>query len=116
MEESENEMVNNLDESEESVDMIMVASSENSKKDEEILEGDLEAEEEGDVSAADEEEEEESELQSDDANDAKDNDDNVPAESEVVEETVVKKSPKPVQKKTKKTKDKGKQIDNYDVS
>lgn len=114
MEESENEMVNNLDESEESVDMIMVASSENSKKDEEILEGDHEADEEGEVSA-DEEEEEESELQSDDANDAKDNDDNVPAESEVVEETVVKKSPKPVQKKTKK-KDKGKQIDNYDVS
>lgn len=110
MEESENEMVNNLDESEEGIDMIMVASSENSKKDEEIVEDDLEGDEEGETTA--DEEEEETELQSEDANDAKDNDDNVPAESEVVEQTVVKKSPKPLQKKTKK-KEKGKQIHNY---
>lgn len=102
MEESENQLIDNLDDSEEG-DMIMVSSSEQNKEQDDESEDGEELEEGGEV-----------ELSNDEANDAKENDDNVPAESEVVE-TVDKKTPKPVQKKTKK-KDKGKPIGNSVVS
>lgn len=88
MEESENQLVDTLDDSAESGDnMIIVASSEDNKQDDE---------EESPL-----EDESNQEELADDVNDAKENDDNVGAESSVVE-TVEKDAPKPVQKKTKK--------------
>lgn len=85
----------------------MVSSSEQFKDQEDGVE-------EGEELEQEEEEEENAAESNDETNDAKDNDDNVAAESEVVE-TVDKKPVKPVQKKTKK-KDKGNSIGNSVVS
>lgn len=97
MEESENQLVDNLDDSGES-DMIMVSSAEQEKDELADSENGEEIEIEDDESPKEEDD--------DELNDAKDNDDNVAAESEVVETVVDKKTPKPAQKKPKK-KDKG---------
>lgn len=97
MEDSENQLVDNLEDSSENGDkMIFISSSEVNKQDDSAeIEDDDETEEEDDL--------EESSI--DEINDAKENDDNVAAESSVVE-TIEKNTPKPVAKKTKK-KDKG---------
>lgn len=99
MEESENQLVENLDESGET-DMIMVSSTELEKDEQDDSENGEEIEIEDEESAKEEDES---------SNDAKDqSEDNVAAESEVVETVVDKKTPqKSAQKKTKK-KDKGK--------
>lgn len=99
MEESENQLVNNLDDSEESGDnMIIVSSSEDNKQDDE----------EGEEIVLDDEDADLAESLSEDGedvNDAKENDDSVAAESNI-SETVEKNPPKPAKKATKK-KDKG---------
>lgn len=100
MEESENQLVDNLDESGEN-DMIMVSSSEVEKAEQADSENGEEIEIEDDESAKEDEEQ----------NDAKEqSEDNEAAESEVVETVVDKKTPqKSAQKKTKK-KEKGKSL------
>lgn len=102
MEESENQLVDNLEDSEESGDnMIIVSSSEDNKQQQ-----DQEEEEEDEELVLDDEDATLGESLGDEVNDAKENDDNIAAGSSVVE-TVEKNTPKPVTKKTKK-KDKGK--------
>lgn len=98
MEDSENQLVDNLEDSSENGDkMIFISSSEVNKQDDDSaeIEDDDETEEEDELE----------ESTNDEINDAKENDDNVAAESSVVE-TIEKNTPKPVAKKTKK-KDKG---------
>lgn len=100
MEESENQLVDNLEDSEESGDnMIIVSSSEDNKQQQD------QEEEEDEEFVLDDEDATLGESLGDEVNDAKENDDNIAAESGVVE-TVEKNTPKPVTKKTKK-KDKG---------
>lgn len=97
MEESENQLVDNLDDSEESADnMIIVSSSEDQKADEDDDEALLLEDEDAALG----------ETLGEEVNDAKENDDNVAAESDVVDTAVEKETSKPV-KKTKK-KEKGK--------
>lgn len=98
MEDSENQLVDNLEDSSENGDkMIFISSSEKQQDDSaEIVDDE---EEEGEDESLDES------LNDEEINDAKENDDNVAAESSVVE-TIEKNTPKPVAKKTKK-KDKG---------
>lgn len=99
MEESENHLVDNMDDSEENADnMIIVSNSEDSKQDDEEID-------DNDDDAFEDEEAALGESHDEEVNDAKENDDNVAAESSVVE-TVEKLKPKPLTKKTKK-KDKG---------
>lgn len=100
MEESENQLVDNLDDSGED-DVIMVSSSE--------LEKDAQADDSENGEEIEIEDDESAKEEDDTSNDAKDqSEDNVAAESEVVETVVDKKTPnKAAQKKTKK-KDKGK--------
>lgn len=103
MEDSENQLVDNLEDSSENGDkMIFISSSEVNKQDDDSaeIEDDDETEEEDELE----------ESTNDEINDAKENDDNVAAESSVVE-TIEKNTPKPVAKKTKK-KDKGNTLQN----
>lgn len=103
MEESENQLVDNLEDSEESGDnMIIVSSSEDNKQQQD------EEDEEDDEIVLDDEDATLGESLGEEVNDAKENDDNVAAESNVAE-TVEKAPVKPVTKKTKK-KDKGKHL------
>lgn len=104
MEDSENQLVDNLEDSSENGDkMIFISSSEVNKQDDDSaeIEDDDETEEEDELE----------ESTNDEINDAKENDDNVAAESSVVE-TIEKNTPKPVAKKTKK-KDKGNILRNW---
>lgn len=98
MEESENQLVDNLEDSGESGDNMIIVSSSEDNKQQDDDDDDAEI-------VLDDEDAALGESLGDEVNDAKENDDNVAAESSVVE-TVDKNPPKPVTKKTKK-KDKG---------